>query len=245
MKKLSLLLLVCMFSTLASAQLSLSPSSPSTLGNQPIGFLAGAPFTLFNTGTNSATIESITVSPSDQYLVYNNPGYNCPSQLSEGGACTIWIGFDPSGVGMLQGTVTVTYEILHNQGMVTANVTGNGISDVTLVPLTTPPYHIPCNVYVGGVSGDNSGPCTVSLVNQQPNALSISGVSVSTGFIVSANSCPTPPETLPALGSCTIVLEYNALEGNGAQGTLRVMTNSRDGSPPTLNLQGNCRHYGC
>jgi hypothetical protein len=26
---------------------------------------------------------------------------------------------------------------------------------------------------------------------------------------------------------------------------LQVMTNSMDGSPPTLNLQSECRHYGC
>lgn len=240
-----LLLLICMVSMLALAQVTLDPSSPSNLGNQAIGYPAGTPFTLYNQGSQ-ITIESITVSPSGPYLVFSNPPYNCPSTLSQGGACTIWVEFNASAVGLTPGTLTVTYETTnHQQEMLTASLMANGIYDVSLVPLTTPPHHISCNVYVGGPVGEDAPTCTVTLVNQQSVALTISQVSASPSpdFSISSNACPMSPETLPPFGSCTIVVEYSA-SIYGELGTLQVTTNSRDGSPPILNLQGNCRHYG-
>jgi len=237
-----LLLLVCMVSMLALAQVTLDPSSPSNLGDQPIGYAAGTPFTLANGGPGQITIESITVSPSGPYFVFSNPPYNCPTTLSQQGACSIWVEFNASAPGWTAGTLTVTYETTnHQQEMLTASLMANGIYDVSLVPLTTAPHHLSCNVYVG----NPGSACTVTLVNNQEQfRLSISGITVSMDFSISSNTCPMSPETVPPFGSCTIAVQYN---GNiqGEQGTLQVMTNSMDGSPPTLNLQSECRHYGC
>jgi hypothetical protein len=238
-----LLLLVCMVSMLALAQVTLDPSSPSNLGDQPIGYAAGTPFTLANGGPGQITIESITVSPSGPYFVFSNPPYNCPTTLSQQGACTIWVEFNASAPGWTSGTLTVTYETTNNQQeMVTASLMANGIYDVSLVPLTTPPHHISCNVW----PGEDSGTCTVTLVNQQAVVLTISGVSVSPSqdfsILWNMSTC-TMPGTVPPFGSCTMVVEYTGSD-YGVLGTLQVTTNSRDGSPPILNMQGNCRHYG-
>ena len=69
--------------------------------------------------------------------------------------------------------MTVTYRVVNNYGMqapssLTASLSANVISNVTLTAtFDPPPHHFPCNVYVGPTEAES---CTIVLVNQQPSS---------------------------------------------------------------------------
>lgn len=281
MKKLSLLLLVCMVSVLAFAQtdspadsvgglpnsdsaggvmpqqssasplsavgndsasdnnlpasdgVTLAPSSISDLGNQPIGFKAVTPFTLTNRGSNNITITNVVVSASGPYSIYDN---HCAGQLQIGNSCTILVAFQASAVGQSSAMLTVDYENGSDQGTQTATLIANGMYDVVLSPL------MGCNTNIGQ-EHLHPGPCTILLVNQEPNPLKIASFQVSTqdNFHITSNNCPMEPERLQAFSSCAIVVQYFWFEGQ--QGTLNVITNPQNLAPPPLSLHG-CRGRG-
>jgi len=263
MKKLSLLLLVCMISMLAIAQtdssanqtqqdlsqdspaggLTLSPSSsPAStvnLGNQQLGSHAFTPFILTNGGSGT-TVKNI--SASNPYSVYPLGSQDeCPSgqfQLPAGAWCIVLVKFQASAAGESPGTLTVTYGA---NGTQTAYLNATAIYDVTLVPTIPRPYQIPCSLFVGS--------CTVTLINpwpiSLPIAIAVSDLGDDDGYFSlpeKEDNCGT--QTSP-LASCTLTVEYS---GPGqTQGTLTVTTNP--GKPTqntqTLNLLGECRKYGC
>ncbi len=268
MKKLSLLLLVCMVSMLALAQtdsssnttdqdpteqpqlqesppsgVSLVPSS-ANFGNEPIMKLAVAPFTLKNMTSGPITVTNIVGLPAGSPYSYYWSLCEIPGQpLEANSSCPIWVGFTTSALGPSSGTLKVTYEANGNRMTQTASLSGNAVSDVTLLATVKTPHIIPCNLYVGP-SGTTD--CKVILINQSPYSVTITGVSYSTdyGINMSASTCPNPatlPAPLVGLGSCSYVVEYTGNDDD-EQGTFQVSTSAQDGSPATLNLQS-CRHY--
>jgi hypothetical protein len=257
-KKLSLLFLMCMVSMLAFAQtdsstnqtpqdlsqeassdgVTLSPSSslssPVDVGNQPIDSPAFTPFIL----TTSSTITVSKIAASNPYSVYPLASQEeCPSgpfQLNAGASCIILVKFKASAAGEYLGTLTVTYGAGKQQ---TAYLTAIAIYDVTLIPQTLPPHHLPCTLYFTS--------CTVTLINQLPVTLPIDIAVSDVGdndhyFSLSGNDCGTQ---ISPLASCTITVVYAGL-GLTTEGELTVTTNPNT-SPQTqsLYLLG-CRKYG-
>ncbi|MGB8888640.1 MAG: hypothetical protein WCC87_18060 [Candidatus Korobacteraceae bacterium] len=229
-----------------SDSVTLSPSSAS-LGNQPTMYLTFAPFVLKNMTSDPIIVTNVSAGPpGSPYSAYW--WSLCQAeQLQPNTDCPIWVGFDPSQLGPSSSTLTVTYRVVNNYGMqapssVTASLSANVISDVTLTAtFDPPPHHFPCNVYVGPTDGES---CTMILVNQQPVPVRISQVSVPTDYqLLSSSTCPLPtmlPATL-APGSCTYVIKYTGND-DFEEGTFKVFTGAPDGSVPTLNVQS-CRHY--
>ncbi len=262
MKSLSLLLLVCMVSMLAFAQtdssanqtqqelsqdspaggVTLSPaSSPASrinLGNQPLGSTAFTSFILNNAGPSITVTKIVANSP---YSVYheNDTCPPVPFQLKEGSGnwCLILLEFQASAAGENPGTLTVSY---NPTGTQTAYLNATGIYAITFVP-NPGPLGVPCNVNIG-THTHNPGPCTVNLTNQLPVPLSISIQLNPLGDFTQLPSS-TCESSVPAFGSCTIVLAFSDNAPGGEQGTLTVTTNPAT-SPQTLNLLG-CRKYGC
>jgi len=241
-KKLAMLLLVCMVSMPALTQVTMAPST-SHFGDQPLDYYADTPFVVTNTGSEPITIGTITVGPNGPFSIYRSVTNDCTGlpqhQLAGNGHfCTLWVKFAPAAEGPASATLTVPYG---SNEMLTASLAGNGIHDVTLVPtLLSVPYHITCDVYVGEINS-NPGPCTVTLVNHEPDPLIVTRIEVMpSDYFWESDNCNNP---VPPYGSCTITVQFNGPDGD--LGTLQVVSNAKDSSPPTLNLQGSCRHYGC
>lgn len=249
MKKLSLLLVVCMVSMLAFAQTDSStnqtsqdlpfgvtlspssiPSSPVDLGNQAIGNPTYVDFVLTNGSPGTLIINNIGVAsdPAGSYSVYM-PDTTCGSTLGQGKQCLIEVLFQASAAGPTTGTISVN----DSAGTQTAYLSAMGIHYVTLASFS--------NCYVNVMYSDM--PCILTLTNQQTSNLRISGITPSSNFKI-VESQTTCGGLLPALSSCAIAVAYigNGGQLSALQGTLTVTTGEPAKAPPPLYLLG-CRKY--
>jgi len=235
MKKLSLLLLVCMISMLAIAQTDSSTDqtqqdlsqdlsvgvtlTPSTvdLGNIAVGSPAYARFILTNNGPQNVTISSMSFAP--PLAPYSVSSTACKGVLTPTQNCSITVQFQASATGASATTLSVH----DTAGIQTTSLSAMGIHDVTLAPVGD------CNNNAGG----DNGPCSVILTNNENwyPPLSIK-IAVTPPFSESDNC----GDSLSELSSCTIVVAYPG--STGQQGTLKVTTSSHDNYPPPLNLVG-------
>jgi len=227
MKKLSLLFLMCMVSMLAFAQadpddnelppgvVSLAPTSWN-FGQQALEYPAEAIFTLTNNSSNDITIYSMIAADNPPFSVLpaSSPKY-CSTFLKAQSSCKIVVQFLPHGTGLHLGTLTVTDSA--NDSPQTAKLTGSGIHDVTLSPS-------PCNFPITylGYSSD----CVVTLLNNMPTTLHISGVGADPNPPFSAvNGCG---KSVPAYQSCSITAIFKPNEFGPVSGTLTVNDDSLD-----------------
>ncbi len=247
MKKLSLLLPMCMVSMLAFGQTDSatnqtqqefsqeSPSnvtlSPSTwgFGNVAVDFAYYEVFTLKNGGSNNITISKIVAAPSPPFSVSST---TCGGLLLRGGKCSITVQIEANKTGSKQGTLTVTTSAGSPQSIMTATA----VDDATLTTYNG------CQEFGNVKVGQSSKPCPVTLTNDEPTILNISGIAIydDPPFEISSTTCGN---SLPALGSCTINVVFTPQQSGGYDGTLLVTDDSPDGTPPALQFQG--EGYDC
>jgi hypothetical protein len=258
MKKLTLLFILCMVSMLAFAQ-SQSPNylgdgvsaddAPPTgsqelasddnlppcsgddltltpqhynFGEAPDDFPSYGGFTLCNGRSNSVTISSITTSPNPPFSVF---GTTCHLTLGAGDSCTITVEFDPGSPDNFNGTLTV--ECSAPSCPKTSTLAGSGEADVTLTPTS-------CSF--GNVQvGNESGPCVITLKNQEPVRLAIDSITVEPPFSIVSKTCGS---TVSANSSCTITVVFTPDADGYVGGLLTVRDNSPDGTPSPVMLGG-------
>jgi hypothetical protein len=258
MKKLTLLFILCMVSMLAFAQ-SQSPNylgdgvsaddAPPTgsqelasddnlppcsgddltltpqhynFGEAPDDFPSYGGFTLCNGRSNSVTISSITTSPNPPFSVF---GTTCHLTLGAGDSCTITVEFDPGSPDNFNGTLTV--ECSAPSCPKTSTLAGSGEADVTLTPTS-------CSF--GNVQvGNESGPCVITLKNQEPVRLTIDSITVEPPFSIVSKTCGS---TVSANSSCTITVVFTPDADGYVGGLLTVRDNSPDGTPSPVMLGG-------
>ncbi len=232
MKRLSLLLLVCMVSMLAFAQpgsVTLSPSSPVDLGNQAVlDSPSIVPFILHNGGSSGITISKIPATTGPGFSVSANYCPLRPVPLAGGAKCIIYVAFQALSTGPNPGTLSVT----DTAGTQTASLHAVGVHDVTLEALAN------CNGEV------YTAPCKVRLVNQLTTSLKFNNpptLDPAPDFYLVSNDCTGH---LDPLSSCTFEVEWGANDSTFEVGTLTVnIQNPPDGiTSPTQNLLG-CRGY--
>ena len=140
----------------ASAAVSLSPSSLS-FGSVSLNVTSAAQtVTLSNNGTAALTISSIAVS--GNYAQTNN----CGSSLSSGSSCAINVTFTPLSTGSLSGTLTVTDSATGSPQTVALSGTGSGNIEVDLTWSASTTTVAGYNVYRSTISG---GPYTKLTLN--------------------------------------------------------------------------------
>jgi len=258
MKKLTLLFILCMVSMLAFAQ-SQSPNylgdgvsaddAPPTgsqelasddnlppcsgddltltpqhynFGEAPDDFPSYGGFTLCNGRSNSVTISSISTSPNPPFSVF---GTTCHLTLGAGDSCTITVEFDPGSPDNFNGTLTV--ECSAPSCPKTSTLAGSGEADVTLTPTS-------CSF--GNVQvGNESGPCVITLKNQEPVRLAIDSITVEPPFSIVSKTCGS---TVSANSSCTITVVFTPDADGYVGGLLTVRDNSPDGTPSPVMLGG-------
>jgi sugar lactone lactonase YvrE len=194
-------------------------SPPSlTFGNQPLGTTSGSqPVTLSNTGTTALTITSIVTSP--------NFGQTntCAGSVAAGGSCTINVTFSPTATGLLPGTLTIT-DIVPASPQVIPLI-GTGVS-----PVVTSSGDLS---FGATLVGEASSSQAVTLTNNGNSAVTITGISTSSGFLEKDN-CGT---LLAVGGSCTITVTSDPTSPGSTSGTLTI-NDSDPASPHTIALQG-------
>jgi Phosphoesterase family/Abnormal spindle-like microcephaly-assoc'd, ASPM-SPD-2-Hydin/Protein of unknown function (DUF1573) len=195
-------------------------------GNQVENTAAMATVILSNTGNavlNSIST-SITLDPADFSRVASASN-DCGASLNVGSSCSITIRFQPTALGQLSGTLTVSHSASNSPQ--TVNLTGKSVRPATpvFVPATTLDFsaqllHVPVTK-------------TVMLTNTGDVSLSIASIAAG-GDYTQANNCGNKVDVG---GTCMINVTMNATATGPRSSTLTI-TDSASGSPHIINLTG-------
>jgi HYDIN/CFA65/VesB-like, Ig-like domain len=250
-KKLFLLLIVCMLPVLTFAQTDSSTSStdedanqllvtngcvtltPSSydFGTQPVDFPSNPKaFHLLNSCAVNIIVTNITAN--GQAFTQTN---NCIGTLMPNQFCTSNVVFDPGSVGQKSQTLVILYhkQGTNNQLQISAGLSGTGIHDVTFNPGA-------CDfaAFVG-----SHAYCTVTITNQEPQHVTLDRCQVSGGPFSQETSCPMSLAKNGNNGdSVNILLEFSPESPGLFTGQFAVTTNSpeevQSGNPYTVPLSG-------
>jgi hypothetical protein len=251
MKKLTLLIILCMLPMLTFAQTESSTSStdqdagqvlvtngcvtltPSNydFGSQPVDFPSNPKgFYLLNGCTVNIIVTNITAN--GQAFTQTN---NCIGTLMPNQYCTSDVVFDPGSVGQKSQTLVILYhkQGSNNQLQISAGLSGTGIHDVTFNPGA-------CD-FIALVGSHAS--CTVTITNQGPQRLTIDRCQVSGSYFSQETSCPISLAKNGNNGdSANISLEFSPETQGLFTGQFAVTTNSpeevQSGNPYTVPLTG-------
>jgi 6-phosphogluconolactonase (cycloisomerase 2 family) len=173
--------------------------------------------TVKNTSTKTLILNGITVSGDFSTTT------TCGSSLAAAATCTVSASFSPGGVGSIDGAITFLDNASPNTQVV--NLTGKGVSPVSL---STTTLQFPRTTI-----GSNSAAKNVTLTNSA-TALTMSSVSVSGDYSISANTCTG---TIAASKTCSISVTFAPTMSGSINGALTVK-DSASGSPQIIALSG-------
>jgi hypothetical protein len=176
--------------------------------------------TLMNTGNQSVTISNIAATaPFSQTN-------NCPSSLSPGQSCQIYVTFTPVDSGQVSGTLSVTDNAQGSPQQV--SLSGSG----TAVKIS------PTGINFGDQKvGTSSIPITVTLSNFGANAISITQIGIGgadPNDFSQQNNCGA---SLAANSSCKVMVTFTPTTTGSRTGTL-TFTDSDPTSPQSIPLSG-------
>ena len=200
-----------------------APSSYN-FGNQFVNTLSSAHgFAITNWQPTPLTISSVAVTGAFAETS------NCPlspSTLAARAACTISVTFTPTASGANTGSLTVVDNAPNSPQ--TSSLSGTGLLPLGLTPgsLTFPATHPTAT----------SAAKTVTVKNNESEALNISGISTSGDFAQTSN-CPLSPNSLAAGSTCTISVTFTPTALGTRTGTLSIST-APSSSPQTASLSG-------
>lgn len=193
--------------------------APMDFGNQEVGTHSPShSFKLFNTGATVLVFHTI------QATANFAETDTCKPAVSVGGNCEISVTFDPTTVGPLAGTLTVSTNAVGPPYIVKLSGTGT----------TSPPTVSPVSLSYGDQSvGGTSAPQEVTLTNNAALSLTVTRVSASSGW-TQTNNCQ--PSVAPK-ANCIIKVSFQPASGGQLNGTLTINDYAND-SPQTVALDG-------
>lgn len=208
---------------------ALAPASLA-FGNQTDGVTSPArSITLSNTGTAALSISSITATSGFAVT------HNCGASLAAAANCTLSVTFTPAGLGAASGSVSVVSNAAGSPHAVSLSGTGVVASPVLAwLPSTT-------TVAFGDLTvGASATTQTVSLLNQGPGAVTLSGFTLAgvqaADFSVSGGTCAVSG-SLAQGASCTLTLAFGPGAVGARSATLQVASTGTN--PPDVALTGN------
>ncbi len=179
---------------------------------------APMPITLLNIGTVALNISSIV--PSGDFSETNN----CGTSVAAGSSCTVNVTFTPTGSGTRNGGVTFTDNAGDSPQTLVASGIGVGpVASVAPESLT----------FAAILPGTTSNPQMVTLSNNGNAALTVTGVSASTGF-AATNTCGS---TIAFGSYCGIAVTFSPTNGGTYSGSLTIRDSAAT-SPQTVSLTG-------
>lgn len=187
-----------------AAIVSASPTS-ATFKGQAVGTNSAAQkITVTNTGTLAT---SLAVSSSGDFKQTNN----CNGSLSAGASCTINVSFNPTNVGTITGSITLTDSAANSPQIV--NLTGNGITPASLSPT---------GLSFGNVNvGTTSAPQTVTLTNNEPTTLSFTFAASGNYSAIGSGTSPCGT-SLAAGAKCTMSVTFTPTANGAILGAVTV-----------------------
>jgi len=193
--------------------------APMNFGNQEVGTHSpGHSFKLFNTGATVLVFHTV------QATANFGETDTCKPSVPVGGNCEISVTFDPTTVGPLTGTLTVTTNAVGPPYIVKLSGTGT----------TSPPTVSPVSLSYGDEAvGGTSAPQEVTLTNNAALSLTVTRVSASSGW-TQTNNCQ--PSVAPK-ANCIIKVSFQPASGGQLNGTLTINDYAND-SPQTVALDG-------
>jgi Beta-propeller repeat/Abnormal spindle-like microcephaly-assoc'd, ASPM-SPD-2-Hydin len=192
------------------------PSIPVNTGNTQT-------VTVKNTGAAALNISNIAISGTvtSDFSQTNT----CSGSIAVSGTCAIMVTFTPSTIENQTGTVTITDNAANSPQSVP--ITGNGAE----AAVDTSPSAL---MFSSQKVGTTSPAQIITVENYGDATLTISGVSVTGPFAISANTCGS---SLAAGLSCSISIQFKPTATGAANGDLILNDNAGD-SPQFVALSG-------
>ena len=198
--------------------LSVTPTSVS-FGSVVTGSNNSQTLTLKNTGTASLTISQATVSGAG----FTISGLTIPVTIAPGASNTFSAAFAPTTAGSVTGSLSLVSNA--SSSPLTIALSGSGISATFLLTAN------PTSLSFGNVSVGSSATQTVTLTNTGNSSVSISQVSVPTGFLTSGLAV-----TLGAGQTATFSVTFAPPSSGSVTGNANVISNAS--IPVTVTLAG-------
>jgi hypothetical protein len=200
--------------------IALSPA-PLDFGNVPDGTTAQGTITLTNTGSSSYHFGGASVT--GNFLIQQ---VYCPQPVLPGGTCYVYISFTPTTPGASSGTLTVIGDDPASSD--TVSITGVGVPPVVSVS--------PASVDFGSAALVAVANSSVSINNQGPGPLNVSGYSISgvdaTSFHTGASNCVA---AIRPGGNCYIALTFSN-SARGSYAAILTITDDAVGAPQVVAL---------
>jgi hypothetical protein len=179
---------------------------------------APQPVTLTNIGEVQLDIGSVAVTSG---WTQNN---NCLPYISAKGSCTINVSFEPTVIGPLTGTLTIT-DYAGNSPQTVA-LSGTGFAPVASLSATV-------LTFPGQTVSTTSSPQTLTLSDTGSGALTPLTINVS-GDFAQTNTCAG---SVASGSSCTITVTFTPTASGARSGAL-MLTDNASNSPQTVTLSG-------
>jgi hypothetical protein len=178
-----------------------------SFGDEPVD-VPSAPQTITLTNPNLVPLSVTSVVPSGDFTLTND---TCSgSSVPAGGTCSFGVIFTPSQIGSRSGKIIVT----DNSVTPTQTLTLSGIG-IIVTPTVSP-----ASLSFGRVQVDTiSSPLTVTLSNSSLVALSITSITVTGPYAITANTCDS---SVPASSSCQVSVTFNPTTDTNHNGTTEI-----------------------
>lgn len=171
----------------------------------------------------SVTISNISVSTNF------SESDNCPSVMTNGTTCTMYVYFAPTASGNLNGSVTINSNGFFN-AVNTVNLSGLGGA----ISVTGAPFNFG-NQLVKTTSTAKSA----TVKNTGTSAITMNGITLTdtTDYAISTNTCPASGQTLAGGASCTINVTFTPASTGSKKGSV-VINDTDPSSPQLIGLSG-------
>ena len=198
---------------------TLTPASHAFPWETVGGVSSPLTFTLSNTTQAVVSISGISISNA-QFTQTNT----CGAQLAASSSCTISVVFAPQLDGAQFAVLTISDSAAESPQ--TASLSGVGARTATVSPTRY--------VFPSQAIGSSSSPQSVTLTNNEAEAISISGISVSNTQFAETDTCGG---SLAAGASCSIAVTFSP-QNFGTQSATLTINDTAAGGPQTVGLFG-------
>jgi len=154
---------------------------------------------------------------------------NCPSSLTNGQKCTVYVYFRPTASGAQTGTLTIEDNgTLNGATTIALQGTGSAIS-ITGAPVAFGNQLVKTTSTAHSVTVTNKGKTSITMGTITLNE--------TTDFAISSNNCPASGSPLAAAATCTINLTFGP-QSTGAKKGVLLIANNDPTSPQLAGLTG-------
>jgi hypothetical protein len=183
-------------------------ASPTSLGFGPQSVVTPSAPKSFALTNHGSTTASLTISASGDFAQTNT----CGGSLSAGSSCTVSATFTPTGVGVIDGAVTVADTAANSPQII--NLSGSGVAPLAFSPASL--------AFGNQAVGTTSAAKVVTVTNNLSSTLSFT-FSASGGYAAVGSGSSPCGATLASKQSCTISVTFSPKSNGNTQGAVTIM----------------------